>query len=132
MQRFHKGVEFPVATPSSPAVLKLATKSDVKFYTIDSRGLYSEGSLPGSNYSATSSMVTPHAVDSQVRSVARENTDALAELAHETGGLFYESNNDLLKGIRQAFEDGREYYVLAYIPENKTLDGRYRKIQVTV
>jgi VWFA-related protein len=117
--------------PELDAVLKLATKSDVKFYTIDSRGLYAEGSLPGSNFSATSSTRMPAAVDSMIRSVGRENTDALAELAHQTGGIFFENNNDLLKGIRQAFADGREYYVIAYVPENKATDGRYRKIVVT-
>ena len=64
--------------------------------------------------------------------MARENSDVLASLAHETGGLFFENNNDLFKGIQQAFADGREYYVLAYVPENSLMDGTYRKIAVAV
>jgi VWFA-related protein len=74
----------------------------------------------------------PEAVDRNEITVARENTDGLAELARETGGLFFENNNDLLKGIRKAVADGREHYVLAYVPSNKKLDGTYRKILVEV
>jgi len=51
---------------------------------------------------------------------------------HETGGLFFENNNDLLKGIRRAFSDGRQYYTLAYVPVNKNFDGKYRTIHVEV
>ena len=109
------------------AILKTA-RYDVKFSTLDSRGLSSEASLPGSGFSASNANATPHAVDSIMRSTARENTDALAELAHQTGGLFYESDNNLLKGQQRAFADGREYYVLSYVPANKALDGKYRKI----
>jgi VWFA-related protein len=131
------------------AILKIATRNNVKFYTIDSRGLYTTSSAPGSGFDASSSSSginvqidsraqpnlaagVPEAVTSQAMSAARESTDVLAELAHQTGGLFFENNNDLLKGLRQAAADGREYYVLAYVPENKAADGAYRKIVVTV
>ena len=67
-----------------------------------------------------------------VMSAAHENTDALFQLAHETGGLFFENSNDLFKGIHRAFADGRESYLLAYVPTNNTLDGKYRKIKVDV
>jgi Tol biopolymer transport system component len=43
----------------------------------------------------------PEAAVSQGRSAARENTDALVQLAHETGGFFFENSNDLIKGMRQ-------------------------------
>jgi len=117
--------------PELDAVLKIATKYDVKFYTLDSRGLYSEASLPGSGFSAATNG-SARGVDSMIRSTARENTDALAELAHQTGGIFYEHDNDLLKGIQQAFADGREFYSLAYVSDNRALDGKYRQIEVKV
>ncbi len=121
----------------------------MKFYTLDSRGLYTANSVPGSGFSASRSSSpmnaqvdsrtspnlaagVPEAVTLRTVSAAHESTDVLAELAHQTGGLFFENNNDLLKGLRQAVADGREYYVLAYVPENKTMDGTYRKIVVTV
>jgi VWFA-related protein len=65
-------------------------------------------------------------------SVARENTDALFQLAHETGGTFFENDNDLFKGIQHAFADSREYYMLAYSPTNTATDGTFRKITVEV
>jgi VWFA-related protein len=135
--------------PELDAVLKVATRNNVKFYTIDSRGLYTVMSVPGGGFAASSSpgptnvqvdsraqpnlaAGVPEAVTSHATSAARESTDVLAELAHQTGGLFFENNNDLLKGLRQAVADGREYYVLAYVPENKSQDETYRKILVTV
>lgn len=132
--------------PDLDALLKSATANNVKFYTIDSRGLYTTGSVPGTGFDAASSTSTqtqmdsrgspnlaagvPEAAISNARSAAHENTDTLAELARETGGAFFENSNDVLKGIRQAFADGREYYLLAYVSENHALDGKYRKISV--
>jgi VWFA-related protein len=118
--------------PELEASLKIAIKFNVKFCTLDSRGLYSEASLPGSGFSLANSQSTSHSMDGMIRSTAHENTHALAELAHQTGGLFCENHNDLFKGIERAFADGREYYVLAYVPDDSALDGSYRKIEVTV
>jgi VWFA-related protein len=56
----------------------------------------------------------------------------MAQLAHETGGLFFQNSNDLPKGITRALTDTREYYVLAYVPKNEASDGKYRKIKVEV
>lgn len=115
-------------------VLKTAVNQDVRFYTIDSRGLYTGASLGGNTFDASTSQgaFIPQSVDFNRMTVARENTDALAELARETGGLFFENNNDLLKGIERAFADGREYYVPAYVPKNKSEDGMFRRIRVEV
>jgi VWFA-related protein len=130
--------------PDFDAVLKIATKDNVKFYTIDSRGLYTAASTPGSGFDASSSVSVHTQMDSRtsanltggvppsVLSPARENTDALAELARQTGGLFFENNNETLKGIQQAVADARESYVLAYVPDNKAVDGKYRSITVSV
>jgi hypothetical protein len=51
----------------------------------------------------------------------------MVELAHETGGLFFQNSNDLGKGLTGAFADSREFYLLAYVSKNETLDGKYRK-----
>ena len=118
--------------PLLQAVLKVAVHYDVKFYTIDSRGLYTAASTPGNSFDASFSGSVPERVDFNTMTAAHENTDALFQLAHETGGLFFENSNDLLKGIQKAFADGREYYVLAYVPTNRDWDGKYRKIKVEV
>jgi VWFA-related protein len=115
------------------SIVKLAVRYDVKFYTLDSRGLYTAASLGGGSFDAsTSGAATPDKVDFNAVSVAHENTDALAQLARETGGLFFENSNDLFRGIQRAFSDGREHYVLAYSPTDPTPDGKFRKITVEV
>ena len=118
--------------PELETVLRIASKYNVKFYTLDSRGLYTSASFDGGSLDVSHWGVTPQAVDRQMMPIARENTDVLAELAHQTGGFFFENNNDLLKGIRKAFADNRESYVLTYVPTNKKLDGKYRAIRVKV
>ena len=134
--------------PDIENILKLATRYDVKFYTLDSRGLYSPAFSPGNTFSAGSTFstntqmdsrsapseatATTESIDSNTSSAARENTDAMAELARETGGLFFENSNDLGKGVARALADAREYYVLAYVPKNEALNGAYRKIVVTL
>ena len=134
--------------PELDALLKLATRYDVKFYTIDSRGLYIPSFNAGGTFDASTPFSTPtqidarnppseatsasESVDFHSASAARENADLLAGLAHETGGLFFENNNDLSRGFTSAFADGRQYYVLAYISKNTALDGKYRKITVVL
>lgn len=114
------------------AILRIAVRYNVRFYTLDSRGLYTNNSFAGSSLDVSHWGTPPASVDRQTIAIARQNTDALAELADKTGGLFFENNNDLLKGIRRAFDDGRQYYTLAYVPTNKAFDDKYRTIQVKV
>jgi VWFA-related protein len=116
------------------SILKLAVRYNVKFYTLDSRGVYTMASLGRGAFDASTGngAYIPNRVDTNMMTIAHENTDALAELARETGGLFFENNNDLLKGIRRAFADGREHYVLAYVSKNKIEDGSFRRIAVKV
>jgi len=54
----------------------------------------------------------------------------MEELARTTGGVYVHETGDLLKPLRGAMADGREYYVLAYVPKNGTRDGKFRTIRV--
>jgi VWFA-related protein len=119
--------------PELENILKLATQFDVKFYTLDSRGVYSSAFGPGNTFDASSAFSAAKqsdAVDSLGASVARENADVMSQLAHDTGGRFYENSNDLANGIARAIADTREYYVLSYVSNNDAQDGKYRKIKV--
>jgi VWFA-related protein len=71
-------------------------------------------------------------IQQQKETMALENQDALAELAAATGGVFVRNTNDLAQGMRQALADGREYYLLAYVPSNTAADGKFREIKVEV
>jgi VWFA-related protein len=121
--------------PQLEAVERMATSRNVTVYTLDSRGLQA---TPGGGFDASEdvevrreTVIMPQIA--QQRELTRlQNTDALSELAEATGGVFYHDNNDMFRGLRQAFEDGREYYLLAYESPHKTSDGKFREIRVEV
>ena len=52
-------------------------------------------------------------------------------MAEQTGGRVFYNNNDLELGIRSSINDGSTYYTLTYYPDNKTWDGRFRRIAIT-
>jgi len=116
-------------------VIRLATARDVVFYTLDSRGLYTSvggGYDACGEYQMTRIMVLPPEIQQEKETLAIENQAAMAELAAATGGVFFHNSNDLLGGMRQAFADGREYYLLAYVPTNTAANGKFREIKVQI
>jgi len=121
--------------PEMHEVVRLATARDVTFYTLDSRGLYAPmgaGFDASDDGQITRMIVLLPEVQQEKETVALENQDALAELAAATGGVFVRNSNDLALGMRQALADGREYYLLAYVPSNRAADGKFREIKVEV
>jgi VWFA-related protein len=63
------------------------------------------------------------------------NTDAqeaMREIARETGGRAYVNQNEIKIGVQRAFDDQASAYTIAYYPENKKYDGKYRTIKVKV
>ena len=121
--------------PEMQEVIRLATARDVVFYTLDSRGLYTSvggGYDASSEYQMARIMVLLPEIQQEKETLAIENQAAMAELAAATGGVFVHNSNDLLGGMRQAFADGREYYLLAYVPANTAANGKFREIKVQV
>ena len=57
---------------------------------------------------------------------------AMQEVADRTGGKAFYNTNGIDSAIRKSIEDGSTYYTLAYYPENKNWNGKFRKIQVKV
>jgi VWFA-related protein len=56
--------------------------------------------------------------------------ELLNNMADTTGGRAYYGTNDFAGALTRGFEDGSSYYTLAYSPENKNWNGRFRKISV--
>lgn len=117
-------------------LLQKANADDVSIYTLDSRGLFASPAAPyGANDDARVTRQTMATLPMQTQEVeveSMQNADVLEQLAASTGGLFYRNSNDLLKGLRQALADGRQYYVLAYAPSDHNADGKFRAISVQV
>lgn len=123
-------------TDEMKAIVNLATARNVTFYTLDSRGLYAPP-VGGIDISERLSGITSHPVAmpdvlSANETANLESQDAMNYLASATGGVFYRDSNDLLKGLREALADGRQYYLLAYYSSNRAADGKFRAITVQV
>ena len=58
--------------------------------------------------------------------------EAMREIARETGGRAYVNQNEIKIGVQRAFDDQASAYTIAYYPENKKYDGKYRTIKVKV
>jgi len=109
-------------------VLRLAANQNIPVYTIDSRGLYTQGYYDASN-TGSSPRLAP-AVLGVMNSNATEAGETLSEMAAATGGLAFRNSNDIFSGLERAFADGRQYYMLAYVPGNANSDGKFRAISV--
>jgi VWFA-related protein len=111
-------------------ILQLASTRNVTIDTIDSRGLFGQQAFDASNPG------NPATVDGAVGRVERDTAAArgntLAEIAEATGGTAFHDSNNLLGGLQRAFADARDYYTLAYVPENANHDGKFRAITVQV
>ncbi|HEY3440849.1 MAG TPA: VWA domain-containing protein [Paludibaculum sp.] len=117
-------------TDAMEPVLRLAARNNVTIHTIDSRGLYTSSYQESSRRGSTS-RVGP-AVERALNRNAAEAGGTLDEIAAATGGTSFRNNNDMLAGISRAVADGRDYYVLSYVPSNASADGKFRAITVRV
>ncbi|HKN46648.1 MAG TPA: hypothetical protein VJ144_01650, partial [Candidatus Polarisedimenticolia bacterium] len=66
--------------------------------------------------------------DAAALTANRRRSNTLETLALNTGGIA-SSSNEPLKGLREAEETSRAYYVIGYAPEGPP-DGRYHSVQV--
>lgn len=115
------------------AATNAAVRAGVQFWPIDARGLVayspigdaSRGSPGGQGlYSGTSSIAyTGNFQASQ---------DTLYALAGDTGGKALLDNNDLAAGIVNAQKAVSSYYIVGYYTTNEKLDGKFRRIKITL
>ena len=64
--------------------------------------------------------------------VRAQVTEGMERLAASTGGKAFYNINDLTSAMQKAIEDGAHYYTIGYSPENKKMDGSFRRIDVRV
>jgi VWFA-related protein len=115
------------------STVNAAIRANVSFYPIDARGLVAQAPLgdatkgsPGGQgmYSGSSARsLTGNFQNSQ---------ETLYALAADTGGKALLDNNDLSMGMVQAQKDMTSYYIIGYYSTNTALDGRYRRVKITL
>jgi VWFA-related protein len=113
----------------------LLTASQIAVYPIDIRGTIVAGtgidlSAPG----ISGSMERIGAIRSQAseRQTTTEwdSHESMTDIARETGGQAFYGSNDIKAALSKSMDEGENYYTIAYAPQNKKWDGKYRKIEV--
>ncbi len=115
------------------ATIDDAIRSGVSFWPIDARGLVASAPLGdatqasqggASMYSGTGAMA--------MTTRLQQSQDTLFALAGDTGGKALLDYNDLTMGIVHAQQNITSYYILGYYTTNTNLDGKFRKIKITL
>ena len=115
------------------ATVNAAIRAGVSFWPIDARGLVASAPLGDANrgspggvgmYSGTSSLAATGNF--------QQSQDTLWALAGDTGGKALLDNNDLSAGIVQAQKSVSSYYIIGYYTTNQALDGKFRRIKITL
>ncbi len=115
------------------ATVNAAVRANVSLFTVDARGLVAEVPLGDATIGSAggNAMYTGTLAGTQAAAFARSQ-DTLWSLAADTGGKALLDNNDLSVGIVNAQRNITSYYILGYYTNNEALDGRFRKIKVSV
>jgi VWFA-related protein len=115
------------------ATVDAAIRAGVSFWAVDARGLVAGAPLGDASQGSGggSSMYTGGAAMAMTNRLQRSQ-DTLYALAGDTGGKALLDNNDLTTGIIDAQHAESNYYILGYYTTNTALNGKFRKIKVTV
>ena len=110
-------------------ILDNAIRSNVIISALDARGLYTL--TPDISQPMTNSATLPMKFG-YLRDAAFAEADILAELAHGTGGSFFQNNNDLVEGFKRVASAPEYVYLLGFSPQNLKLDGSLHSLKVTL
>jgi VWFA-related protein len=115
------------------ATINAATRAGVSFFTVDARGLVAEAPMGDATRGSPSGAgaYTGAAAMTTMTNLQRSQ-DTLWSLATDTGGKALLDTNDLSQGIVQAQRAIVSYYVLGYYTSNAALDGKLRRIKITL
>jgi VWFA-related protein len=143
---FSEGIAIPPAVQRLfLGVIDAANRANVSIYTMDAAGLrtISEQALIRDqvNRSAGGGGGTlALGGDEPLSKALEKNEDVLKQdphyglgtLAENTGGMIFDSTNNLRQGFDRVETDLRNYYLVGYTPSNETYDGHFRNIEVKV
>lgn len=105
--------------------------SEISVYPIDARGLVGDSfanvAHNVSGQGAAGGILHSESVQSEELFQAHTN---MLTMADATGGRAFYNRNDIDNALRNGIDDGSRYYSLGYYPDNKTWNGKFRKIKV--
>jgi VWFA-related protein len=111
----------------------LMASAQIAVYPIDLSGV-SSGGAGVVDISTPAGVVTVQTGSANAelrRATQRWDThEAMTDIASDTGSEALYGSNDLKNLMAHSIERGDSYYTLAYVPENRDGNGKYRKIEV--
>lgn len=115
------------------ATVNAAIRANVSFFPVDARGLVATAPLGDASQRSPGGLGMFNGSSSMALvSNFQRSQDTLYSLAADTGGKAMLDNNDLGAGIRQAQQAITSYYIIGYYPTNTNLDGKFRRIKITL
>jgi VWFA-related protein len=108
-----------------------ALREHVVINALDSRGLWVN--IPGGDASENNVLLDPAMsarADSYRAAGKSMNQDVMAQVSHDTGGVFIRNTNDYDGGFRKAGALPEFSYLLAFSPQNLKYDGKFHKLKV--
>lgn len=124
-----------VQAPPIQQTAALLAASQIAVYPIDIRGTISGGT--GIDVSTQGGYGSIGRLgENRDRMAGRQLTmqwddhDAMTDIARETGGKAFYGSNDIKQALATSMEEGQNYYTLAYNPQNRKWDGKYRRLEV--
>jgi VWFA-related protein len=105
---------------------KIFNDSNVTVYGLSLSGLKSDDYLPSQTMTLLERERTENLTGIGFKQAY------LRQLSHDTGGISITNTNDMNEGLQLIGKAMSHSYVLGYTPENRIMDGKYRKIEVKV
>ena len=145
---FSEGIAIPPAVQRLfIGVIDAANRANVSIYTMDAAGLRAESPQAeirdevnrtaaggGGILRSGGGGSTPlsKSLEKNEDVLRQDPRSGLSTLALDTGGLLFDSTNNLRHGFERIETDLRNYYLVGYTPSNDVYDGRFRTMEVKV
>lgn len=115
------------------ATINAGIRCGVSFWPIDARGLVAQAPLGDATTGSPGGVgMYSGAATLAVTTNFNQSQDTLYALASDTGGKALLDNNELMTGIVQAEKAVASYYVIGYYTSNSALDGKFRRIKISL
>ncbi len=115
------------------ATTNAAIRANVSLYPIDARGLVAGAPLGDATHGSPGGLgMYTGSSALAASSNFQKSQDTLYALGADTGGKALLDYNDLGKGIQQAQQAITSYYIIGYYTTNTNLDGKFRRIKLTL
>lgn len=127
-----QGQREELVTARLERIADVAHRAGVVIYSIDPRGLPTltlqakDAPPPLASMSGNLDLLSRRWSSGRTESASEKyvnSQEGMNFLAHETGGLFYRDDNDLVAGVKEVLDDQQGYYLIGYRPDASTFDA---------